>query len=58
MGNGFYTVYYKTDGDTTEWKSINRATALQLSGGVKEFVDNRINPESTILPRDVKKSLN
>ena len=52
---GFYTVHYKDSSSPNTWKSLDRVTKSQLDEyGVSGFVERRINPKPSILPRDVK----
>ena len=52
---GFYTVHYKDSSSPNTWKSLDRITKPQIDEyGVYGFVERRINPKPSILPRDVK----
>jgi len=52
---GFYTIHYKDSSSPNTWKSLDRITKPQIDEyGVYGFVERRINPKPSILPRDVK----
>jgi hypothetical protein len=53
---GFINIHYTTKDAPNVWKSISNVSPMQIIGDTtgKTFVEKKINPESSVLPRDIK----
>ena len=53
---GFINLHYTTKDAPNIWKSISNVSPVQLTDDEtgKKFVEKKLNPESSILPRDIK----
>ena len=53
---GFVNLHYTTKDAPNVWKSISNVSPMQLTDDEtgKKFAEKKLNPESSILPRDIK----
>ena len=52
---GFLTLHYTTEDEPNDWKAFNSVSKMRIEDDKsgKSYVQRRLNPASTILPRDI-----